>query len=61
MAKIKKIVMPRGLRKEITDVLGYSGPAVDRAVNGLCDTEISRAIRAYALEHGGVEQKRRAK
>lgn len=45
------------MKTEIHRVLGYSRPAINRALTGSVDTDISREIRDYALSHGGVEVK----
>ena len=45
------------MKTEMHRVLGYSRPAINRALTGAVDTEISREIRDYALSHGGVEVK----
>ena len=50
---MKKILLETGRRKVIIETLGTTYQTIRTALNGSCDSLLSRKIRRLALELGG--------
>lgn len=51
----RRIILDHSLRKRIMDDLGTTYPTIRAALFGMTHTDKARAIRARAIELGGVE------
>ena len=54
MEEIKQIVVQHGLRKQIMTHFKVTYPTVRTALSYKSDTPMSKNIRQYALDRGGV-------
>jgi|GEM_PF-423368 hypothetical protein len=54
--KLKKILVPAGVKKQLKDAFGVSYPTVRSALNGVTQSYVSHSIRESAIkEYNGVE------
>lgn len=50
-----KIILPHGDIKKMAKELGYSERTIRNALNGITNSNLSKLIRAKALQDGGYE------
>lgn len=55
---LRKILVPTGAKKKLTEAFGVSYPTVRAALNGVTRSYVSYSIRESAIkEYGGIEIK----
>jgi len=54
---MNEILVPHGLKKELSDIFSRSLPFIRKALRGKTNHPDAPKIRKFALEKGGIEQK----